>query len=108
MGKASRPGNQAVAGITGTSTTSPTFTREEAIAGAANTKSSSQSGAGSSANKGSSNSKSSTSTSVKNTYSNTHKDYIFDSDFLCFRNSKYENTKIYSCKRPEQPFINRN
>ena len=73
MAKASRPGNQAVAGITGTSTTSPSFTREEAIAGAANTKSSSQSGAGSSANKGSSSSKSSTSTTVKNSYSNTVK-----------------------------------
>ena len=73
MAKASRPGNQAVAGITGTSTTSPSFTREEAIAGAANTKISSKSGAGSSANKGSSSSKSSTSTTVKNSYSNTVK-----------------------------------
>ena len=73
MAKASRPGNQAVAGITGTSTTSPTFTKEEAIAGAANTKSSSQSGAGSSANTGSSSSKNSTSTTVKNSYSNTVK-----------------------------------
>ena len=69
MAKASRPGNQAVAGITGTSTTSPTFTKEEAIAGAANTKSSSQSGAGSSANKSSS----STSTTVKNSTSTSTK-----------------------------------
>ena len=69
MAKASRPGNQAVAGITGTSTTSPSFTKEEAIAGAANTKSSSQSGAGSSANKSSS----STSTTVKNSTSTSTK-----------------------------------
>ena len=69
MAKASRPGNQAVAGITGTSTTSPTFTKEEATAGAANTKSSSQSGAGSSANKSSS----STSTTVKNSTSTSTK-----------------------------------
>ena len=69
MAKASRPGNQAVAGITGTSTTSPSFTKEEAIAGAANTKSSSRSGAGSSANKSSS----STSTTVKNSTSTSTK-----------------------------------
>ena len=69
MAKASRPGNQAVAGIAGTSTTSPTFYKSEAAATAAGitTKSSSGSGTGSSSNK------SSTSSSVKNSYSTSTK-----------------------------------
>ena len=57
MAKASRPGNQAVAGITAA------VTDEERFPNTGNVKSSSQSGAGSSANK------SSTSTTVKNTTS---------------------------------------
>ena len=68
MAKASRPGNQAVAGIAGTSTTSPTFYKSEAAGSAAgSTGKSSSSGTGSSSNK------SSTSTSVKNSYSNSTK-----------------------------------
>ena len=35
MAKASRPGNQAVAGIAGTSTTSPTYYKSEAAGSAA-------------------------------------------------------------------------
>ena len=61
MAKASRPGNQAVAGITAA------VTDEERFPSTGNAKSSSQSGASSSANK--STTKSSTSTSVKNSYS---------------------------------------
>ena len=68
MAKASRPGNQAVADIAGTSTTSPTFYKSEAAGSAAgSTGKSSSSGTGSSSNK------SSTSTSVKNSYSNSTK-----------------------------------
>ena len=68
MAKASRPGNQAVAGIAGTSTTSPTFYKSEAAGSAAgSTGKSSSSGTGSSSNK------SSTSTSVKNSYSSSTK-----------------------------------
>ena len=67
MAKASRPGNQAVAGIAGTSTTSPTFYKSEAASTAAGNTKSSSSGAGSSSNKRS------TSTSVKNSYSNSVK-----------------------------------
>ena len=68
MAKASRPGNQAVAGIAGTSTTSPTFYKSEAAGSAAgSTGKSSSSGTGSSSNK------SSTSTSMKNSYSNSTK-----------------------------------
>ena len=69
MAKASRPGNQAVAGITGTSTTTPTTSKS-------NTQSATRdasSGAGSSSNKSSSGYKSSGSTSVKNSYSNSGK-----------------------------------
>ena len=61
MAKASRPGNQAVAGITAA------VTDEERFPSTGNAKSSSQSGAGSSANK------SSNSTSVKNSYSTSTK-----------------------------------
>ena len=68
MAKASRPGNQTVAGIAGTSTTSPTFYKSEAAGSAAgSTGKSSSSGTGSSSNK------SSTSTSVKNSYSSSTK-----------------------------------
>ena len=68
MAKASRPGNQAVAGIAGTSTTSPTYYKSEAAATAAgSTGKSSSSGTGSSSNK------SSKSTSVKNSYSSSVK-----------------------------------
>ena len=68
MAKASRPGNQAVAGIAGTSTTSPTFYKSEAAGSAAgNYGKSSSSGAGSSSNK------SSISTSVTNSYSSSTK-----------------------------------
>ena len=67
MAKASRPGNQAVAGIAGTSTTSPTFYKSEAASTAAGNTKSSSSGAGSSSNKRS------TSASVKNSYSNSVK-----------------------------------
>ena len=68
MAKASRPGNQAVAGIAGTSTTSPTYYKSEAAGSAAgSTGKSSSSGTGSSSNK------SSTSTSVKNSYSSSTK-----------------------------------
>ncbi len=68
MAKASRPGNQAEAGIAGTSTTSPTFYKSEAAGSATgSTGKSSSSGTGSSSNK------SSTSTSVKNSYSNSVK-----------------------------------
>ena len=69
MAKASRPGNQAVVGIAGTSTTSPTFYKSETAGSAAGitTKSSSGSGTGSSSNK------SSTSSSVKNSYSSSVK-----------------------------------
>ena len=68
MAKASRPGNQAVAGITGTSTTSPTYYKSEAAGSAAgSTGKSSSSGAGSSSNK------SSKSTSVKKSYSSSTK-----------------------------------
>ena len=68
MAKASRPGNQAVAGIAGTSTTSPTFYKSEAAGSATgSTGKSSSSGTGSSSNK------SSTSASVKNSYSNSTK-----------------------------------
>ena len=74
MAKALRPGNQAVAGIAGTSTTSPTYYKSEAAGSAAgSTGKSSSSGAGSSSNKSSSNNKSSTSTSVKNSYSSSTK-----------------------------------
>ena len=74
MAKASRPGNQAVAGIAGTSTTSPTFTKSEAAGSAAgNYGKSSSSGTGSSSNKSSASNKSSTSTSVKNYYSSSTK-----------------------------------
>ena len=69
MAKASRPGNQAVAGITGTSTTTPTTSKS-------NTQSATRdasSGAGSSSNKSSSGYKSSGSTSVKNSYSGSTK-----------------------------------
>ena len=68
MAKASRPGNQAVAGIAGTSTTSPTYYKSEAAGSAAgSTGKSSSSGSGSSSNK------SSKSTSVKNSYSSSVK-----------------------------------
>ena len=70
MAKASRPGNQAVAGITGTSTTTPTTSKSNTQSAA---KSSSQSGAGSSSDKSSSGYKSSGSTSVKNSYSGSTK-----------------------------------
>ena len=74
MAKASRPGNQAVAGIAGTSTTSPTFTKKDAAGSAAgSTGKSSSSGTGSSSNKSSTSNKSSSSTSVKNSYSNSTK-----------------------------------
>ena len=69
MAKASRPGNQAVAGITGTSTTTPTTSKS-------NTQSATRdasSGASSSSNKSSSGYKSSGSTSVKNSYSGSTK-----------------------------------
>ena len=68
MAKALRPGNQAVAGIAGTSTTSPTYYKSEAAGSAAgSTGKSSSSGSGSSSNK------SSKSTSVKNSYSSSVK-----------------------------------
>ena len=67
MAKASRPGNQAVAGIAGTSTTSPTFYKSEAAGSAAGSTKSSSSGTGSSSNK------STTSTTVKNSYSGSTK-----------------------------------
>ena len=68
MAKASRPGNQAVAGIAGTSTTSPTFYKSEAAGSATgSTGKSSSSGTGSSSNK------SSTGTTVKNSYSGSTK-----------------------------------
>ena len=74
MAKASRPGNQAVAGIAGTSTTSPTFYKSEAAGSAADSYGkSSSSGTGSSSNKSSTSNKSSSSTSVKNSYSNSTK-----------------------------------
>ena len=74
MAKVSRPGNQAVAGIAGTSTTSPTFYKSEAAGSAAgSTGRDASSGAGSSSNKSSASKKSSTSTSVKNSYSNSVK-----------------------------------
>ena len=74
MAKASRPGNQAVAGIAGTSTTSPTFYKSEAAGSAAGGYGkSSSSGAGSSSNKSSTSNKTSTSTSVKNSYSSSTK-----------------------------------
>ena len=74
MAKASRPGNQAVAGIAGTSTTSPTFYKSEAAGSAAgSTGKSSSSGTGSSSNKSTTSNKSSSSTSVKNSYSNSTK-----------------------------------
>ena len=74
MAKASRPGNQAVAGITGTSTTSPTFTKKDAAGSAAgSTKSSSGGGTGSSTNRSSTGNKSNSGTSVKNSYSNSTK-----------------------------------
>ncbi len=73
MAKASRPGNQAVAGIAGTSTTSPTFTKNEAAATAAGSTKSSSSGTGSSSNKSTTSNKGSTSTSVKNSYSSSTK-----------------------------------
>ena len=57
MAKASRPGNQAVAGIAGTSTTSPTFYKSEAAGSTAGSTKSSSSGAGSSSNKSSSSNK---------------------------------------------------
>ena len=60
MAKASRPGNQAVAGIQGTSTTSPTFTKEEAA-----TASGSASSGSSSTSKTSTTTKTSTSTASK-------------------------------------------
>ena len=74
MAKASRPGNQAVAGIAGTSTTSPTFTKNEAAGSAAGSagKSSSGSEVGSS-NKNSVSNKSTSGTSVKNSYSGSVK-----------------------------------
>ena len=62
MAKASRPGNQAVAGIAGTSTTSPTFYKTEAAGSAAGSTKSSSSGTGSSSNKSSTSNKSSSST----------------------------------------------
>ena len=65
MAKASRPGNQAVAGIKAAETDEERYPDYVAPTGA----SSSQSGAGSSANKGSTSTKSSTSTTVKNTSS---------------------------------------
>ena len=68
MAKASRPGNQAVAGIVGTSTTSPTFYKSEAAGSAAGS-----TGRDASSGTGSSSNKSSTSTSVKNSYSNSTK-----------------------------------
>ena len=71
MAKASRPGNQAVAGIAGTSTASPTYYKSEAAAGS--TGKSSSFGSGSSSNKNSTSNKSSTSTSVQNTYSSSTK-----------------------------------
>ncbi len=74
MAKASRPGNQAVAGIAGTSTTSPTYYKSEAAGSAAgSTGKSSSSGTGSSSNKSTTSNKSSTSTSVKNPYSSSVK-----------------------------------
>ena len=74
MAKASRPGNQAVAGIAGTSTTSPTFYKSEAAGSAAGGYGKSlSSGAGSSSNKSSTSNKTSTSTSVKNSYSSSTK-----------------------------------
>ncbi len=74
MAKASRPGNQAVAGIAGTSTTSPTYYKSEAAGSAAgSTGKSSSSGTGSSSNKSTTSNKSSTSTSVKNSYSSSVK-----------------------------------
>ena len=74
MAKASRPGNQAVAGIAGTSTTSPTFYKSEAAGSAADSYGkSSSSGTGSSSDKSSTSNNSSTSTSVKNSYSNSVK-----------------------------------
>ncbi len=74
MAKASRLGNQAVAGIAGTSTTSPTFTKSEAAGSATgSTGKSSSSGTGSSSNKSTTSNKSSTSTSVKNSYSSSVK-----------------------------------
>ena len=74
MAKASRPGNQAVAGIAGTSTTSPTYYKSEAAGSAAgSTGKSSSSGTGSSSHKSSTSNKSSTSTNVKNTYSSSTK-----------------------------------
>ena len=74
MAKASRPGNQAVAGIAGTSTTSPTFYKNDAAGSAAgSTGKNSSSGTGSSSNKSSTSNKSSSSTSVKNSYSNSTK-----------------------------------
>ncbi len=74
MAKASRPGNQAVAGIAGTSTTSPTFYKNDAAGSAAgSTGKSSSSGTGYSSNKSSTSNKSSSSTSVKNSYSNSTK-----------------------------------
>ena len=68
MAKASRPGNQAVAGIAGTSTTSPTFTKSAAAGSATGS-----TGKSSSAKTGSSSNKSSSSTSVKNSYSSSTK-----------------------------------
>ena len=68
MAKASRPGNQAVAGISGTSTTSPTFTKSAAAGSATGS-----TGKSSSSKTGSSSNKSSSSTSVKNSYSSSTK-----------------------------------
>ena len=68
MAKASRPGNQAVAGIAGTSTTSPTITKSAAAGSAAG-----GTGKSSSSKTGSSSNKSSSSTSVKNSYSSSTK-----------------------------------
>ena len=70
MAKASRPGNQAVAGITAAVTDEERFPD---YVPANTVKSSSQSGAGSSASKGSSSTKSSTSTSGKSSSSTSTK-----------------------------------
>ena len=70
MAKASRPGNQAVAGISSEMTDEERYPTYYATA-TGNTQSSSSSGTGSSSNKGSTSSKSSSSTTVKNSSTST-------------------------------------
>ena len=70
MAKASRPGNQAVAGISSEMTDEERYPTYYATA-TGNTQSSSSSGTGSSSNKGSTSSKSSGSTTVKNSSTST-------------------------------------